>query len=273
MTEYNVAPYNESSHTGVIRNIFTRVGVNTGELMVGIVTRTKNLPKSDVLVKMLIDGVKPVSIMQNHNPDKTNVALGKESKVLYGKDFITDKIGDLTFEISINSFFQINPLQTKALYDKVVEFCDFKGDGTVFDLYCGAGTISLYAAKYVKKVIGVEVIAQAVENAKRNAEINNIENAEFHVGNAEDVAKELGKADIVIVDPPRKGCDDKLLETINSISPEKVVYVSCNPATLARDMKILNGYGYNVQKIQPIDMFPRTAHVETVCLLRRSKTG
>jgi 23S rRNA (uracil1939-C5)-methyltransferase len=269
MRDYNIPPYDEKSHKGVIRNIFIRCGFSTGELMVAVVTRTNDLPHKDELVKALRDRVNPTSVIQNINTEKTNVAIGEKSITLYGTDFIRDKIGETVFEISLNSFFQINPLQTKVLYDKVVEFADFKGGERVFDLYCGAGTISLYIAPFVKEVIGVECVAQAIENAKRNAEINGINNAKFYTGNAEEVTPNLGDADVVVVDPPRKGCDETLLKTVAEINPQKIIYVSCNPATLARDLQILTDYGFTAEKIQPVDMFPRTAHVECVVLMSR----
>ncbi len=270
MKKYSILPYDEASHTGDIRHVFTRVSKHSGEIMVGIVTRTKRLANVDELVRILRDSNENiVSIIQSINSEKTNVALGEKEVLLWGKDYITDKIGDLSFEISLKSFYQINPQQTKKLYDEVVKLINFTGDETLFDLYCGIGTISLYVAKYVKKVIGVEIVEKAVENAIKNAKINGIENAQFVVGAAEDVAKSLGTADIVIVDPPRKGCDEKLLKTIVDIAPESIVYVSCNPSTLARDLKFLTSNKYYVKKVVPIDMFPRTPHVECVVLMSR----
>lgn len=268
MQEFAIPGYDEASHTGTVRNIFTRTAAATGEVMVAIVTRTPDLPHKQVLIQRLTEAG-ATSIIQNINPNKTNVALGKESIQLYGKPYITDKIGDLMFEISLHSFYQVNPVQTKRLYDKVVEFAEFHGTETVFDLYCGIGTIALYVARHVKKVIGVECVPAAIENAKRNAELNGIQNADFLVGKTEEEAKKLGRADVVIVDPPRKGCDMALLQAMRDIAPEKIVYVSCNPATLARDLQILQEFGYTTVKAQPLDMFHRTAHVETVVLMSR----
>ncbi len=262
MSDFHIKPYDEKTGKGVIRHIFTRCTL-TNQMMVCIVTASKSLKNSEVLVSMLkADFGENISVIQNINPKNTNVILGKENILLNGENVVTDKIGDLYFEISPQSFFQINPEQTKVLYDKVAELADLKGNEKVLDLYCGIGTIGLYLSKYAESVTGVECVPEAVENAKRNAILNNIKNAEFYVGNSEDLAENFKDADVIIIDPPRKGCDEKLLQTINDISPEKVVYVSCNPATLARDLKILDGYGYKADTVYPIDMFPRTSHIE-----------
>lgn len=272
MQNFHIKPYDEQTGKGMIRHIFTRASL-TGELMVCIVTASRDLKNADSLVSMLKNEFgENICVLQNINSKNTNVILGDETITLYGNDVITDKIGDLYFEISPKSFFQINPKQTKVLYDKVLEFGDFDGTENVLDLYCGIGTIGLYVARYVNSVVGVECVAPAIENAKKNAILNNIKNAEFYVGNSEDMAEKFPQSDVIIIDPPRKGCDAKLLDTINQISPKKVIYVSCNPATLARDLKILDEYGYKADKIQPVDMFPRTCHVETVVLLQRQNT-
>ena len=272
MRDFHVKPYDETTGRGVVRHIFTRCTL-TGQTMVCIVTATKDLKNSDSLVSMLKSEFgEDVSVIQNINSKNTNVILGKENILLNGNEVVTDKIGDLYFEISPHSFFQINPEQTKVLYDKVVELGEFDGTERVLDLYCGIGTIGLYVSKYVESVVGVECVAPAIENAKKNAVLNGIKNAEFYVGNAEDMAEKFPESDVIIIDPPRKGCDPKLLETINEISPKKIIYVSCNPATLARDLRILDGYGYNADMVYPVDMFPRTGHVETVVLLHRQNT-
>ncbi len=269
MADFHVKPYDETTGKGVIRHIFTRCTL-TNQLMVCIVTASKSLKNYEVLVSMLKSQFgEDISIIQNINPKNTNVILGKENILLNGERTVTDKIGDLYFEISPQSFFQINPQQTKVLYDKVAELADLKGDERVLDLYCGIGTIGLYLSKYAESVVGVECVPEAIENARRNAILNNIKNAEFHVGNSEDLAEKFNDSDVIIIDPPRKGCDEKLLKTINDISPKKVVYVSCNPATLARDLKILDGYGYKAKTVYPIDLFPRTSHVECAVLLCR----
>lgn len=270
MGKFSISPYDESSHRGHIRYVYTRVAGFTGEVMVCIVTRTKELPYKNELVKMLQSAnIGIVSIFQNINPKRTNVALGEKTILLWGKEAITDKIGDLLFKISPKSFYQVNAKQTKKLYDEVVKAGQFTGSERVFDLYCGIGTISLYIADFVKEVIGIEVVGEAVKDAVENARINNKDNVKFYHGAAEDLTKNLGKADVVIIDPPRKGCDKRLLQTLKDMSSEKIIYVSCNPATLARDLKIIQSFGYKTQYARPVDMFPRTAHVETVVLMSR----
>lgn len=274
MRTNNVPAYNETKHSGLIRHVVSKVGFSTGEVMVVIVSARPDIPKKDRLVSLLkerIPGLK--SIILNINDKTGNVIMGSESITLYGTDTIEDRLGDLVFEISPLSFYQVNPEQTLVLYGKAVEYADLTGEETVFDLYCGIGTIALFAARKAKRVIGVESVPEAVEAARRNAEKNGINNAEFFCGNAQDVASELYSqgtiADVVIVDPPRKGCDEALLETIADMAPERIVYVSCNPSTLARDLKFLSGSGYDVKEVQPVDMFPWTAHVETICLMSR----
>lgn len=272
MKDFHVKPYDETTGKGMIRHIFTRCTL-TNQMMVCIVTASRDLKNSDSLVSMLkAEFGEDVSVIQNINSKNTNVILGKENILLNGSEVVTDKIGDLYFEISPQSFFQINPEQTKVLYDKVAELADLKGTEKVLDLYCGIGTIGLYLADRAESVIGVEIVPEAIENAKRNAMLNGIKNAEFYVGNSEDLAENFKDADVIIIDPPRKGCDEKLLKTINDINPEKVVYVSCNPATLARDLKILDGYGYKADIVYPVDMFPRTSHIENcIKLVRKEK--
>lgn len=269
MDMFHVKAYDESTGRGSIRHIYTRV-TQTGTVMVCVVTASKNLKNAQSLVSMLINEFgENLSVIQNINPKKTNVILGDETLTLYGNDTITDKIGDLYFEISPHSFFQINPYQTKNLYDKVLSLCEFDGTENVLDLFCGIGTIGLYVSRYVNHVIGVECVPPAIENAKRNAVLNNIKNADFFVGNAEEVAEKFAESDVVIIDPPRKGCDEKLIYSIAKTAPKKVVYVSCNPATLARDLKIFSSLGYFAKTLYPYDMFPKTAHVETVVLLSK----
>ncbi|MDF2535861.1 MAG: Methyltransferase, partial [Bacillales bacterium] len=244
----------------------------TGEVMVVLVTRLKEFPVKDAIVADIakaIPGLK--SIVQNVNPDRTNVILGKESQVLWGEEVIYDFIGDVKFAISAHSFYQVNPIQTKVLYEKAMEFAALTGEETVIDAYCGVGTISLFLAQKAKKVYGVEVVKEAVEDAKKNAELNGISNVEFVAGEADQVMtkwmKEEIHADVVVVDPPRKGCEAWLLESIIEMAPSRVVYVSCNPATLARDLRILEDGGYRTVEIQPVDLFPQTGHVECVVKL------
>lgn len=269
----NISIYDEKSHKGNLRHLMTKVGFTTNEVMVCLVVNDSDLPNLDDLVDKLknIKGFK--TLVLNINKEKTNVILGKKNKVIFGSGKINDYIGDLVFEISPLSFFQVNPIQTNTLYEKALEYADLKEDDTVFDIYCGIGTISLFLSKKAKKVYGIEIIEDAIKDAKINSQLNNLSNVEFFVGKAEEVVpklyKEGKKADVVVVDPPRKGCDEKVLETIVSMKPEKVVYVSCNPSTLARDLLYLDNNGYKCVKVQPVDMFPHTMHVETVCKIIR----
>lgn len=270
--EFQIPLYEEETHRGLVRHILTRIGKNSGEIMVCIVINGKKLPHSDVLAERLKKVAGVVSIVLNINQEKTNVILGRKIVTLWGKDTITDTIDGISFEISPLSFYQVNPVQTEVLYRKAVELAELKGDETVLDLYCGIGTISLFFARKAKKVFGVEIVPEAIADARKNAERNGIANAAFAVGAAEEVIPRLYEeegiaADVVVVDPPRKGCEERLLETILQISPKKIVYVSCNPATLARDLAVLRQGGYEVRTVQPVDQFPRSVHVETVALL------
>ena len=276
MEEYNIQPYNEETHKGVVRHVLIRRGFTTNQCMVCIIINGSELKGSTKLVDRLknIEGMTSISI--NINKEKTNVIMGKTVIDLYGEGYIEDYIGDVKFRISPLSFYQVNPVQTKELYGKALEFAGLTGEETVWDMYCGVGTISLFLAKSARKVYGVEIVPEAIEDARKNAKINNIDNAEFFVGKAEEVVPKMYKeyglgADVVVVDPPRKGCDEKLLETMISMSPEKIVYVSCDSATLARDLEYLKAHGYGVKKVQPVDMFPHSVHVETVVLLSNEK--
>jgi 23S rRNA (uracil1939-C5)-methyltransferase len=264
--------YDEISGKGLVRHVLMRKGFSTGEIMVVLVINGKRLRNEALFVELLkaIPGI--ASIQLNVNREKTNVILGTECRTLWGKAYITDKIGDVSFNISALSFYQVNPVQTKVLYEKALEFAGLTGKETVWDLYCGIGTISLFLAKNAKNVYGVEIIPQAVENAKENARLNGFKNAEFFVGAAEEVyiEKKL-PADVVVVDPPRKGLDSELVETICKMQPKRIVYVSCDPATLARDAAGFAAHDYKIEKIQPVDMFPGSVHVETVALLSQQK--
>lgn len=271
-SKLGIPAYNEEAHKGVLRHIMARYGKQTGELMIVLVTRTKSIPFIETIVKEIVERLPQVkSIVQNVNSKKTNVILGDKMTVLWGDEVIHDMIGDVKFAISAKSFYQINPDQTKVLYDKALDYAGLTGEETVIDAYCGIGTISLFLAKKAKKVIGVEVVEEAIEDARRNAELNKISNAEFMVGDAGNVIAEWyqkgNTADVIVVDPPRKGCEESLLNTIIEMKPNKVVYVSCNPGTLARDLHILEEGGYKAVDIQPVDMFPMTTHVENVVLL------
>lgn len=294
MKEYRVRAYNENIHKGTVRHVLVRTGYHTDEVMVCLVTK-KMLRKeaADGLVKAIQKlKLNVASLVVNINKEDTNVILGKECITLYGRPYIEDYIGDIKFQISPLSFYQVNPKQTEVLYNKALEFAGLKGNESVWDMYCGIGTISLFLAKKAGKVYGVEIVPQAIEDAKNNAKINNIDNAEFFVGKAEEVVPEFYKKqtgvqsdndstdskeydmtrpDVVVVDPPRKGCDKKLLDTIVSMTPDRIVYVSCDSATLARDLKLLVEYGYKVEKVQPVDQFGNTVHVETVVLLSHKK--
>jgi len=275
MADNKVSAYDEKTGKGLIRHIFTRLGKATGEIMVCLVVNGKKLPNENELVERLkkIDGV--VSVMININRERSNVILGRESRLLWGKDRIRDLIGDIKYDISHLSFYQVNPEQTRVLYEKALSLADLNGGETVMDIYCGIGTISLFLAQKAKKVYGVEIIDAAIEDAKKNAELNGFTNTEFYVGKAEDVIPKLYdegvRADVVVVDPPRKGCDINVINTIIDMKPERVVYVSCDPSTLARDLKLLTEGGFEIKVVQPVDQFPQTVHVETVCLLTRIK--
>lgn len=270
MEKFQVEPYEERTGKGLVRHILIRYGFFTGEVMVCLIVNGKALPKEEILTESLREIPGMTSITLNINEKRNNVILGEELRLLWGKPYITDKIGEICYEISPLSFYQVNPLQTQKLYAKVMEYAELKGSETVWDLYCGIGTISLFLAQKAKFVRGVEIIPQAIEDAKRNAALNGIENVEFYVGKAEEVLpREYEKngvyADVIVVDPPRKGCDEKLLKTIIKMQPKRVVYVSCDSATLARDLKYLCEMGYEVKRICPVDQFGMTVHCE-VCV-------
>ena len=273
---YKVSVYDEKTHTGVLRHLVTKVGFTSKEVMVVLVANGRKLPYLNELASVLkenIPGFK--TLVVNVNREKTNVILGNENRVIYGDGKINDNIGDLVFEISPLSFFQVNPVQTEVLYNKALEYAALGENDTVFDIYCGIGTISLFLAQRAKKVYGIEIVEEAIKDAKRNAEINNLDNVEFYVGKAEDVVPKMYKqgkrANVVVVDPPRKGCDEKVLDTIVSMQPDRVVYVSCNPSTLARDLAYLNEKGYKSLEVQPVDMFPHSVHIENVALIVKDK--
>ncbi len=268
-----ISCYDEKSGNGVLRHIVTRVAVNTNQFMLMIVTNCSQLKNKEKIVKEITELYPNMtSIIQNINLEDTNVILGEKCVTLYGEDFIVDRLGDYKFKISPLSFYQVNPAQTEVLYTLAKNFADLSGDEIVFDLYCGIGTISIFMADKCKKVYGVEVVPQAIENAIENAEMNEVKNAEFFDGEVEKIIPRLYneaglKADVVFVDPPRKGCDKAALQTIIDMQPAKLVYISCNPATLARDLKILADGGFEIKNIKLVDMFPQTNHVETCVLL------
>jgi len=273
-TRLGIRAYDETTGRGLLRHVVVRTGFATGETMVCLVTNGTRIPRADELVDGIRRALPDVrSIVQNVNTRNTNVIFGDETRVLWGSDVIYDELDGMRFAISARSFYQVNPAQTAALYRKAVEYAGLTGRETVIDAYCGIGTISLFLARRAGKVYGVESVPEAVEDARRNAALNGIGNASFEVGLAEEVIprwREEGvAADVIVVDPPRKGCDEKLLDTIIRMRPKRVVYVSCNPATLARDLAVLEAGGFRTAEAQPVDMFPHTGHVECCALLIR----
>lgn len=286
MKEYRVRAYDEKTGRGLLRHVLIRYGFATKEIMVCLVINGKKIYKSEELVRRLatIEGMTSITI--STNTKQTNVIMGDSFEVLWGKGYITDSIGGVNYRISPLSFYQVNPVQTEKLYAKALEYADLQGGETVWDLYCGIGTISLFLARKAKMVYGVEVVEQAVKDARENARQNGIENVEFYTGRAEDVLPRYYKKDaratwddmrkvhpdVIVVDPPRKGCEESLLETMAQMRSERIVYVSCNPATLARDLKYLCEKGYELKKVGVVDQFPMGVHVEVVCLLSKLKS-
>lgn len=274
MQHFNISAYDEKTGKGVVRHVMGRVGVHSGEVMAVIITSGYDLPHRATLInwlKQYVPGL--VSVVQNINKKQTNVVMGSKNRVLWGSESIKDSLGSLQFNISAQAFFQVNSEQAEKLYNKALEFAALDGSETVVDVYCGTGTISLYLARHAKKVYGIEIVAPAIENARKNAEENKCTNAEFILG---DAAVELPKLlvggvnpDVVLVDPPRAGCEEKVLAAISSVAPQRIVYVSCNPASLARDLRYLEDHGYKTLAVQPVDMFPMCAHVECVVLLSK----
>lgn len=269
-----VTAYNEETGQGLLRHVVVKIGFATGEMMIVLVTNGERIPRLNEWIAAIREELPAVvSICQNVNTNKTNVIFGDVTRVLWGREVIHDYIGDVKFAISARSFYQVNPAQTEVLYGKTVEYAGLTGNETVIDAYCGIGTISLFLAQHAKKVYGVEIVKEAIEDARANAALNEMNHVEFEVGASEDVIprwKEQGiEADVIVVDPPRKGCDPRLLETILEMKPERVVYVSCNPSTLARDLRILEDGGYRTVEVTPVDMFPHTVHVECVVLMSR----
>ena len=276
LKKYNIPAYDEQTGKGLLRHVLIRKGFTTGELMVCLILNGTRMPEVKELTAELIKIPGMTSITINVNTKQTNVIMGQEMKSVWGQDYITDYIGNVKYQISPLSFFQVNPVQTRKLYERALEYAEVESGETVWDLYCGIGTISLFLAQKAKQVYGVEIVPQAIEDAKHNAKLNGFTNAEFYVGKAEDVLpkkyrEENISADVIVVDPPRKGCDEALLQTIVQMRPKRVVYVSCDSATLARDLKYLTNEGYHIVKGTVVDQFPHTVHVETVTLLQRVK--
>lgn len=276
MKKYGIMPYDEKTGAGLVRHILIRFGFRTKEIMVCLIINGKKLVHCERLVEELVKLAGMTSISINMNERNTNVIMGEEVRVLWGQSYISDYIDDIEFQISPLSFYQINPQQTEKLYKTALEFASLTGNETVWDLYCGIGTISLFLSCKAKHVYGVEVIPQAVEDAKKNASINKIENVTFFTGKSEEVlpvyyGKKEMKPEVIVLDPPRKGCDEALLHTIVQMQPERIVYVSCDSATLARDLKYLGEGGFEIRRVKPVDMFGQTVHVETCVLLSRKK--
>jgi len=274
ITKYSLTVYNEKSKKGLLRHMISRISNKTGEVMVIFVINGKELPQKEELINALKSEVKNLkTVVLNINTKNTNVIFGEKTRTLYGEGYIIDKLKDLFFYISPRSFFQVNPTQTEVLYDKALEFANLNKEQTVFDLYCGIGSITLFLAKQAKKVYGIEIVPEAIEDAKKNAKLNDLQNTEFIRGAAEKEVPKLYEkgitADVVVIDPPRKGCEEKVLETMVKMDPERIVYVSCNPSTLARDLAYLEENGYKTREVQPVDLFPHTSHVETVVLITR----
>ena len=283
MEENSVSAYQEETGKGLVRHVLIRFGFTTKEIMVCLVVNGKKLPAEKKLIQSLTELEGMTSITLSVNRERTNVIMGKEIRCLWGQEFITDYIGKVKYQISPLSFYQVNPVQTEKLYSLALEYAGLTGEETVWDLYCGIGTISLFLAQKAKKVYGVEIVPEAIADAKNNAKINGIENAEFFVGKSEEVLPEYyekyakehpgehAHADVIVVDPPRKGCEENLLRTMADMQPDRIVYVSCDSATLARDLKILQELGYEVKKVRGVDQFPMTCHVETVVLLSKGE--
>ncbi|MBY0203667.1 23S rRNA (uracil(1939)-C(5))-methyltransferase RlmD [Paenibacillus cucumis (ex Kampfer et al. 2016)] len=271
-----ISAYNEETGRGLLRHVVVKKAFRTGEMMLVLVTNGRDIQHKDEWIGSIREAIPQVaSICQNVNKKQTNVIFGDETRVLWGRDVIYDYIGDVQFAISPRSFYQVNPVQTEVLYGKTVEYAGLSGKETVIDAYCGIGTISLFLAQHADQVYGVEIVPEAIEDARSNAMLNEMKNVKFEVGASEDVIprwKEQGiEADVIVVDPPRKGCDPRLLDTILEMKPERVVYVSCNPSTLARDLRVLEDGGYHTVEVTPVDMFPHTVHVESVAMLVRIK--
>ena len=268
-----ISVYNETTRKGLFRHITIKIGVKTDEIMCIFVINGKQIPHEDELVQILIQKYPNIkTIVKNVNTKNTNVILGTENIVIYGDGFITDILGNYKFKISPLSFYQVNPLQAEKLYNIGVEAAEINKNDIVFDLYCGIGTISLFMSKYAKKVYGIEIVEQAIEDAKQNAKLNNVKNTEFIAGDVEFVLDDLINnkkiiPNVVMVDPPRRGLDNKSIENILKIHPDRFVYISCNPATLVRDLSKFEEV-YNIQKIQPVDMFPYTSHIECVAVMK-----
>lgn len=276
LKKYKISIYNEDTQKGFLRYMVIKYGMKSKEIMIIFVTVNSKMYKREEIIKELLSKFPNIkTVVQNINEKQTNAILGNKNYNLYGNGYIVDYLNGYKFKISPLSFYQVNPLQTEVLYNKAIEYANLTGKETIFDLYCGIGTIGIFASAKAKKVYGIEVIPEAIKDAKENAKINGIENTEFFAGEVEKILPELIEkenisADVVFIDPPRKGCDNITIETLLKITPQKIVYVSCNPATLARDVRLLEEK-YELKKVQPVDMFAFTSHVECVCVLNYRK--
>ena len=272
--ELNIPAYNEIARTGVIRTVIVRNSHKYDDISVTIVTFTSKLPRKEIVIKKISSRFqRVVSIIHNYNPDNTNVILGRKSRIIFGEDYIRDEINGVKFNISHRSFYQVNPVQTEELYKKAIEYAELTNDEVIIDSYCGIGTIGLSVAQYAKTVLGVDVVKQAIDDAISNSHLNNIKNAKFVVGKAENVIKSWKNydVDVLFIDPPRKGCDKEFLDTICEMKIPRIVYISCNVSTLARDLNFLQANNYEVLEVTPFDMFPQTSHIESVTKLRYKK--
>ena len=272
MKENNISAYNEETLEGLVRHIVLKVGIRTHEIMCILVINGTKIPKEQELVEMLVKTYNVKTIIKNINKENTNVILGSENIVIHGDGYIYDILGDYTFKISPKSFYQVNPVQAEVLYNTAIELAELSKDDILFDLYCGIGTIGIFASSFVKNVYGIEIVEQAIEDAKENAKINKIDNIEFYAGDVEKVFSNLMEKkqiypDAIIVDPPRKGLDNKTIENILAVEPKKFIYISCNPATMVRDLKLLENK-YEITNVVPVDMFPYTSHVECCSILK-----
>ena len=268
----NISVYNEKMLKGTVRHIVIRIGIKTNEILVTLVINEDKLEDKKLVEYITKRHPEIKSIVKNFNTKNTNVILGDKTKVIYGDGYIYDILGDYKFKISSLSFYQVNPIQTEILYNTAIKYAGDNLDRTALDLYCGIGTIGIFAAKHFKKIYGIEIVEEAIKDAKENAKINKIENAEFYAGDVEEVLpkiieKENIEPSVVFVDPPRKGLDNKTIKVLKGLKPEKIIYISCNPSTLARDLALLDE-DYDIKEIQPVDMFPFTSHVENVCTLK-----
>lgn len=275
LEDLNIPIYNEKKHKGLIRTIVTRVGFETGQIQLVLVTTEENIPRKELFIKEIKKRLPEVrSVIQNVNGKRTSIIFGEKTLVMDGEEVIQESLGDLHFELSARAFFQLNPVQTVKLYDEVKKAAELTGEENIIDAYCGVGTIGLWLADHAKEVRGMDVIKESIVDARKNAKQHGYQSSmRYEVGKAEDLVpswiKEGFKPDVIVVDPPRTGCDDKLLSTMVKAKPDRIVYVSCNSSTLAKDAAFLMKKGFEINELQPVDMFPQTAHVEVVAVFKK----